>query len=366
MLVTGGRTKIGFHSALKLLRCKATVLITTRFPLIAAAQFQNETDSSEWWNRLSIYAMDFRDVQSVVAFTDHLTSSGIVIDILINNAAQTIRRPAAWYAPLVEQETSLAKHGDSKLISAWVHYTPRDTLETSLPRLLPSVPTTPTSISSTHQPTIAPSSLQTQITFPTEHPLPPSTFPKELVDPHGDPLDLRTSTTWTTQITETPLHELLETMVINTLAPTILIQKLLPPMKLASPKKRFIINVSSPEGSFSAGEKDESGVHPHTNMAKSALNRLTQTVAGECVKLGVYVCAVDPGWVSLMGPVGDVTGRGMCPPLSEMDGEFLFSFFLRACDLGFCGCDLGIDGDFLWLFLRRGEGSGSGYFRVKG
>ncbi|KAJ3277760.1 hypothetical protein HK104_003003, partial [Borealophlyctis nickersoniae] len=126
-LVTGGRTKIGFRTALKLLRCGATVLVTSRFPLVAAERFHTEPDSSEWWDRLRVYALDMRDVGSVVAFTDHLRSSYGELDIVINNAAQTIRRPAKWHEPILMMEAALARAASPELMQVWVRGDTPDT-----------------------------------------------------------------------------------------------------------------------------------------------------------------------------------------------------------------------------------------------
>lgn len=53
-IVTGGRTKIGFRTALKLLRCGATVIVTTRFPVNAAEVYSKENDSNQWIKRLQV------------------------------------------------------------------------------------------------------------------------------------------------------------------------------------------------------------------------------------------------------------------------------------------------------------------------
>jgi NAD(P)-dependent dehydrogenase (short-subunit alcohol dehydrogenase family) len=110
-LVTGARVKIGFRIALKLLRCGATVLITTRFPSDAADRFLAETDSSRWSSRLHVLALDFRDARTVEVFAAYLTRRLTHLDILINNAAQTVRRPPAYYHHLIDAELSLQSTG---------------------------------------------------------------------------------------------------------------------------------------------------------------------------------------------------------------------------------------------------------------
>lgn len=333
-VVTGGRTKIGYQTALKLLRCGATVIITTRFPLVAASKYRNEPDSSEWWDRLRVYALDLRDLGSVLRFAevvkDVVGSGGL--DILVNNAAQTIWRPAEWYEGLVKEEKRLAHEGDVGLLRVWMQGLALEvddasggTSKSSLALVRSSLPVASTAIRS-----------QLSLVGDTMIHHDSGTlllFPPLLTDAHGDQLDLRTQTTWTCTITQTPPLEIIETNIINALAPTLLIQHLIPILvqRTTATHPRFIVNVTSPEGTFSPHhhhsdtEYRTEGVHPHTNMAKAALNRLTQTIAGEVAKEGVYVTAVDPGWVSLMGVVGGTkwmegVGKRMKAPLGEEDG----------------------------------------------
>ena len=115
-VVTGSRVKIGFQVCLKLLRAGCKVVATTRFPNSAAAAYMKEKDFNQWRDNLDIYGLDLRDVIGLEAFTRYLKmkfgEKGI--DILINNACQTVRRPTAYYTPLVEKETKLWKDSDSE------------------------------------------------------------------------------------------------------------------------------------------------------------------------------------------------------------------------------------------------------------
>jgi len=100
-LVTGGRTKIGYHIALLLLRNGALTIVTTRFPKDAALKFCKEPDFDQWSDRLHLYGLDFKYVPSVYEFCDFLKSKYSRLDIIINNAAQTIRKEPSFTEPLL-------------------------------------------------------------------------------------------------------------------------------------------------------------------------------------------------------------------------------------------------------------------------
>ena len=102
-LLTGGRAKIGMYIALRLLRDGAHTTITTRFPRDAVRRFTQLPDSGDWLHRLRIVGIDLRDPAQVVGLADAVADAG-PLDILINNAAQTVRRSPGAYAPLAEAE----------------------------------------------------------------------------------------------------------------------------------------------------------------------------------------------------------------------------------------------------------------------
>ena len=98
--VTGGRTKIGFQVALRLLRAGAVVMISSRFPQRAIDTYRREKDASKWIDRLHVYpkGLDFnhpahevaRQLQELVNWTQ--SAVGLRnLDVLFNIAAQTIR-----------------------------------------------------------------------------------------------------------------------------------------------------------------------------------------------------------------------------------------------------------------------------------
>ncbi|MDQ1496173.1 MAG: hypothetical protein QOG69_2656, partial [Actinomycetota bacterium] len=104
-LLTGGRAKIGMYIALRLLRDGAHTTITTRFPTDAVRRFTAMDDSSQWLHRLSIVGIDLRDPSQVVELADAVAAAG-PLDILINNAAQTVRRTPGAYGQLIAAESA--------------------------------------------------------------------------------------------------------------------------------------------------------------------------------------------------------------------------------------------------------------------
>ncbi|NTV40604.1 MAG: SDR family NAD(P)-dependent oxidoreductase, partial [Demequinaceae bacterium] len=103
-LLTGGRAKIGMHIALRLLRDGAHTTITTRFPKDAVRRFAAMDDAGDWLHRLTVVGIDLRDPAQVVSLADAVAADG-ALDILINNAAQTVRRSPGAYAPLADAES---------------------------------------------------------------------------------------------------------------------------------------------------------------------------------------------------------------------------------------------------------------------
>ena len=135
-LLTGGRAKIGMYIALRLLRDGAHTTITTRFPNDAVRRFAQMPDSAEWLDRLKVVGIDLRDPAQVVALAASVAADG-PLDVLINNAAQTVRRSPAAYAPLVAAEqaplpagplpevvTFGRTHAGRHALGAGAHWTP--------------------------------------------------------------------------------------------------------------------------------------------------------------------------------------------------------------------------------------------------
>jgi NAD(P)-dependent dehydrogenase (short-subunit alcohol dehydrogenase family) len=285
-LITGGRIKIGFQTALKLLRDGAEVIATTRFPKDAALRYASEPDFAQWKDRLKLYALDLRDLRAVCAFADHLRQLPSGLDILINNAAQTIRRPPNYYQPLVEREAD-----------------PACMLPREAQHLLAAA--------------IPPGAVGQELA-----PLASAAWPDDRgYDMLGRPLDPRPENSWTLPMEAVPPAELAEVMVVNAMAPFVLCSRLEPLLRRSRFPDRYVVNVSAMEGQFARRRKTPR--HPHTNMAKAALNMLTRTSAERCARQGIFINSVDTGWVTEENPHPKrrrLRDRGFVPPLDEIDG----------------------------------------------
>jgi len=362
-LVTGARIKIGYSIALSLVRNGAIVILTTRFPSVAAKNFLNEPDSSKWFHRLHIYGIDFRHLGSVSTFIQHVLRYYPHLDILINNAAQSIRRPPAYYRELIKEEQILQSSTSDlaikiKNIVKDFENDPWKFSRSDLEKVLTSSPTT-TTISSSSSSTSTSSTLvstpskfsspifsneiSTSTNFGdiplstalTQIPLLPSdvlkddqNFPPNSKDESGQQLDLRPQTSWNMEPNEIHMIEIVEVQLINSTVPLMLASQFLPLLEKRKQKQSqredqskmvhsFIINVTSQEGQFSAQNK--SNEHVHTNMAKAGLNMLTRTIAYDYSQKGIYVSSVDTGWVSRMRPLVSTT-LSIKPPLLIEDG----------------------------------------------
>ncbi|KAJ3026717.1 UNVERIFIED_CONTAM: hypothetical protein HDU68_005182, partial [Siphonaria sp. JEL0065] len=328
-VVTGARIKIGQEITLRLLRSGCTVYATTRFPLLMINHFHGLEDSHVWRDRLFVHALDVRNVNSVLSFCAYLEQTIPRLDILIQNAAQTIRRTPEYYRPMVLAEIQLSKtmKKDEKL--KWKQFESTGALrlceaDDDASGILdscefPVLSGTPNLLHTARR-LIAESAVNTLTVFPDS-----LTESAELValqlernkswdlSNGTDPADIRGTTTWTTTLPSVAPSELAEVLIANSISPALLMQRLLPLLSTAKiPREHpsFIVNVTSREGIFNSSASDASGrgegsgmsgcggsgVHPHTNMAKAALNRLTQTCAEEYMEQGVCVTAVDPGW----------------------------------------------------------------------
>lgn len=256
VLITGGRVKIGYATALKFLRAGAQVLVTTRFPALAWEQFSQEKDFEIWKEQLTIYGLDLRSLKAVHDFVAYCKQSLRGLDILIHNAAQTIKYPVEYYQPLMQQE--------SKKIIQYAN-----------PKLLGNA----TSLAS---------SQEQLLDLPDNGVVQLNRF--------GQPLDVRDKNSWNSKLEEIGLEELLEVNLINQISPYLMISELRPLMKSSIHAERFIINVTSSEGQFSYANKTV--YHPHTNMTKAALNMMTRTSAEDFREDQIYMNAVDVGWIS--------------------------------------------------------------------
>jgi NAD(P)-dependent dehydrogenase (short-subunit alcohol dehydrogenase family) len=313
-LLTGGRAKIGMYIALRLLRDGAHTTITTRFPNDAVRRFAAMEDSAAWLDRLRIVGVDLRDPAQVVALADTVAERG-PLDILINNAAQTVRRSPGSYAALVEAERTPPP--------ALVDVITFDHVSDAHPAALagslaehqtPHAATSPVSLRSC--PPV------TALALTARSASPDRIAAGTAIDAGGLLPDTASINSWTQRVHEVDAMELLEVQLCNQTAPFILISRLRPAMACSPARRKYVVNVSAMEGQFSRAYKGPG--HPHTNMAKAALNMLTRTSAAEMLEQdGILMTAVDTGWITDERPHPTkmrLADEGFHAPLDLVDG----------------------------------------------
>ena len=329
-LITGARLKIGQQAALMLLRAGARVLVSTRFPHDAAIRYAKEPDYAEWSHRLEVHGLDLRHSPSVELFARWLSHRLPRLDLLINNAAQTVRRPPGFFAHLMnveEQKVAQLPQAARSLLQAR-----EESLQTfagangaALNRgQTPDV----TGLAAWHTGRgpaagVAASARLSQIRYSYDDAsYGMETFPEGKLDADLQQVDLRTMNSWRMTLDEVSTPELLEVQLVNAVAPFILAGRLRELMKRSPGQTKHVINVSAMEGSFSRGTKTDK--HPHTNMAKAALNMMTLTSAPDYAKDGILMNAVDTGWVTDEDPAQHASRKkddlGFQPPLDIVDG----------------------------------------------
>eukprot|EP00045_Choanoeca_perplexa_P009045 m.85450 g.85450 ORF g.85450 m.85450 type:complete len:465 (+) comp14724_c0_seq9:270-1664(+) len=277
-LVTGGRIKIGYQIVLKLLRAGATVVVTTRFPQDALRRYQEEEDAADWLSRLQLYGLDLRNLAATEAFCSWLKARHDRLDIIVNNACQTIRRPPAFYRHLIDQELQGGALGAPQICQSDEHGQVLTSLQQQLEYGNASAPSSMLTV-----PASAMAALGTQVAMTLEDTQDdPSAFPQGITDVHQQQLDLRTKTSWVLKLDEVSTPEAAEVMAVNALSPFIINGKLRPLMRSSPSEAKFIVNVSAMEGKF---YRYKTPNHPHTNMAKAALNMMTRTSAQDYAKV---------------------------------------------------------------------------------
>ena len=305
-LLTGGRAKIGMYIALRLLRDGAHTTITTRFPNDAIRRFKAMEDSDEWIHRLKIVGIDLRDPAQAVALADSVAAEG-PLDILINNAAQTVRRSPQAYRELLNAESAPLPAGE--LPAAQVI----GTFGSGSVDRVAALPGPRGQGLSAQE--------VTDLALVTGSASPARIAAGTAIDAGGLVPDLHHTNSWIQTVDEVGPIELLEVQLCNSTAPFILISRLRPAMA-ATGKRAYVVNVSAMEGVFGRGYKGAG--HPHTNMAKAALNMLTRTSAKEMFeKDRILMTAVDTGWITDERPHPDkirLAEEGFHAPLDLIDG----------------------------------------------
>jgi NAD(P)-dependent dehydrogenase (short-subunit alcohol dehydrogenase family) len=158
--------------------------------------------------------------------------------------------------------------------------------------------------------------------LPEDRPGQVDLFPAGQLDQDLQQIDLRGRNSWRLLLHEVSSVELLEVHLVNAVAPFIINARLKPLMLRTPERDKHIVNVSAMEGQFYRNFKTTR--HPHTNMAKAALNMMTRTSAADYHGSGIHMNSVDTGWVSDEDPA-DIAARKTTeqrfhPPLDIVDG----------------------------------------------
>ena len=304
-LLTGGRVKIGYQAGLKLLRAGARLIVTTRFPRNSAQRYSQEPDFGEWADRLEIFGLDMRHTPSVEALCRQLLATLPRLDFIVNNACQTVRRPPDFYAHMMEGERAawqeMPEHA-RKLLGGYEG---------------PDVETLAVAQGSTRAADLSQVPLLAEDLLGQKH-----LFPEGHLDQDLQQVDLRGRNSWRLLMAEVSTVELLEVHLINAVTPFILNARLKPLMMRTPERDKHIVNVSAVEGQFYRNWKTTR--HPHTNMAKAALNMMTRTAATDYHGDGIHMNSVDTGWVTDEDPA-EIAARKTVeqrfhPPLDIVDG----------------------------------------------
>jgi NAD(P)-dependent dehydrogenase (short-subunit alcohol dehydrogenase family) len=321
-LVTGGRVKIGYQAVLKLLRAGAHVIVTTRFPRDAAVRFAKETEYDAFAGRLEIFGLDLRHSPSVEAFARHLLRTHPRLDYIVNNACQTVRRPPEFYAHMMERERAALAEMPAPARALLSGY--EAVVRAGLPPSRDALRRTGQSRPPADHPTglLHAAELSQLVLLPEDDQPDAALFPAGALDQDLQQVDLRGRNSWRLLLAEVSTVEMLEVQLVNAVAPFILNARLKPLMLRTPGRDKHIVNVSAVEGQFYRPFKTTK--HPHTNMAKAALNMMTRTSAADYHADGIHMNSVDTGWVTDEDPeviaARKTAEQRFHPPLDVLDG----------------------------------------------
>ncbi|MCJ1458696.1 hypothetical protein MMC28_009070 [Mycoblastus sanguinarius] len=361
-VVTGGRVNLGFHTAIRLLRCGACVIVSSRYPRDADLRYRALPDSKGWIGRLRLVGADFRRAKDVFRFVATIkdilrewdygaaSKSGGVLHILINNAAQTLADPIATEKKAIQNEMKLQKllggassvvengyeatiRGGSRMLGGLVEASELTEPEISQPYSSYTSQKTeprPSEVVALYQNNMPIVNSRPQVskdtsfqdTMPTSGAIPQNAEAMTRMPGNDAALISKPSrSSWVQSLTEIPYEDVISAHSVNTFVPMILIRELLPLMgQIEStssdpPSKPLahIINVSSREGIFEStpDSSEKGGHHVHTNMSKAGLNMITEIEAATAWKSRrIAMNTVDPGYMSA---APEMRARGECP-----------------------------------------------------
>ena len=328
-IVTGGRVKIGYYIATKLLSYGAKVLITSRFPKDTLFKYQQDPDYEKWKNNLVIYPIDFRIFESTIKFVKFINENFPHIDILVNNAAQTIRRTASYYKYLLPTESKDLDPEDEKkvikndYINLQKQLKEGENSKSNKKEIENSLISLVNNKNPEYKEILPLSVIASQIRIMEEKEQPHVT----VMGGDGQPYDFsQGKNSWNFEFDEIPFQEFTEVQVINAWTPYYLCVKLKPLMMQSPYPDKYIVNVTSVEGIFNHFKRSS---HVHTNMSKAALNMFTRTCGSYLKDMGIYMTCVDTGWVSPMNEMNSLLDKNkkksyenefVNVPLDELDG----------------------------------------------
>ena len=333
-LLTGGRAKIGMYIALRLLRDGAHTTITTRFPKDAVRRFAAMEDSGDWLHRLKVVGIDLRDPTQVVSLTDDVAADG-PLDIIINNACQTVRRLPGAYSHLIDGENASLPSAESLGVKALPEMVTFDRISEAHPAAIagaleghpvahhedsPTTVVAPNATMASHN-----AASMTALALKAGGASLDAHLAGTAIDAGGLIPDVQDNNSWTQVLDEVDPLELLEVQFCNSIAPFLINSRLRPALRAAvqnGARRAYIVNVSAMEGQFSRRYKGAG--HPHTNMAKAALNMMTRTSSGEMFETDrILMTAVDTGWITDERPHHEklrIAAEGWHAPLDLVDG----------------------------------------------
>jgi NAD(P)-dependent dehydrogenase (short-subunit alcohol dehydrogenase family) len=329
-LLTGGRAKIGMYIALRLLRDGAHTTITTRFPKDAVRRFAAMEDSAEWLHRLKVVGIDLRDPTQVISLTDDVAAGG-PIDIIINNACQTVRRLPGAYSHLIDGEAAPLPTAESLGVTALPEMVTFDRISEAHPAAIAGALSS-TAVahhdgeSAEHALAAHNAASLTALALKAGGASLEAHLAGTAIDAGGLIPDIQDNNSWTQVLDEVDPLELLEVQFCNSIAPFLINSRLRPSLRAAvqnGARRAYIVNVSAMEGQF-GGRRYKGAGHPHTNMAKAALNMMTRTSAAELFETDrILMTAVDTGWITDERPHHEklrIAAEGWHAPLDLVDG----------------------------------------------
>lgn len=357
-LVTGGRVNLGFQIALRLLRCGAHVIVSSRYPLDAETRYRAEPSFRIWENRIRVVGADFRTARDAFALVaavkgvlaewaqEGSTGGGSErLDILVNNAAQTLTDSVRKEKVAVGRECELRSDAGvgALQVASRQGYRAMVRVGGTETQMFIGLPAADERIDSDNEDLTEVEPKASEETAPAQTP-PTSTI-----------VERQQPSSWEQSLNQIPYEDVITAQAVNAFVPLILIRELLPlmgsprtsadtpsaktPATIATKPLGYIINISSREGLSESRPVTsiKNGHHVHTNMSKAALNMLTETEAAPAWReRRVAMNSVDPGFMSAadgsMCPIGweDGAARALwCVAKGETEGMNVWGRFLK-------------------------------------